>query len=87
MKDQKNAVDSFMTFAHKVGAHTELVSDHANLLICQKSDYAKKARFLNLKQTSCEPNTQGQNEFGGEIRLLKRRWKNRMATNNCLVQV
>ena len=42
----------------------------------------KKARFLNIKQTSCEPYTQRHNKFEGETRLLKRRWKNRMATNN-----
>lgn len=61
MKDQNDDAYSLMSFAHDVGAPVELVSDHANLLIGSTSDYAKKARFLNMKQTFCEPNTQCQN--------------------------
>ena len=64
-----------MSFAHNVGVPAELISDHANLLIGPKSDYAKKAQFLNIKQTSCEPRTQQQNKFEGETILLKCRWK------------
>ena len=71
-----------MSFAHEMGAPVELVSDHASLLIGPKLDYGKKARFLNVKQTSCEPNNQRQNEFEGETKLLRRRWKNQMAINN-----
>ena len=76
-----------MSFVHDVGAPAELVSDHANLLIGPKLCSAKKARFLNLKQTICEPNTQRQIGFEGETRRLKLRWRNRMSTNNCSVRV
>ena len=83
MKDRKDAADSLMSFAHNVGAPTELISDHGAELIGPKSKFAEKARFLNVKQLSCEPYTQHQNEFEGKTRLLKRRWKNQMATSNC----
>ena len=82
MRDQKEAPDSLLSFAHDVGAPAELISDHANLLVGPQCEFAKKARFLNIKQTSCEPYTQRHNNFEGENRLLKRRWKNQMATNN-----
>ena len=82
MKDRKDDADSLMTFAHDVGAPVELVSDHSAELIEPKSKFVEKARFLNIKQSSCEPYTQRQNEFEGETRLLKRCWKNWMAPNN-----
>ena len=85
MRDRKDAPDSLITFAHDVGAPTELISDHTAMLIGPQCEYAKKARFLNIIQSSCEPYTQRQNKFEGETRLLKRRWKNRMATNNTLL--
>ena len=69
MKERTDVADSLMSFAHDVGVPAELISDHANMLIGPKSDYAKQARFLNIKQTSCEPRTQRQNEFEGETRL------------------
>ena len=83
IKNTKDAADSLITFAHDVGAQAELVSDHPAELIGPKSKFAKKARFLNVKQSSCEPYTQRQNEFEGEIRLLKRPWKNQLTKNNC----
>ena len=82
MKDQKDAPDSLLAFAHDVGAHVELISYHASMIIGPQCEYAKQARFLKIKHSSCEPHTQRQNGFEGETRLLKRRWKNRMATNN-----
>ena len=82
MRDQKDAPDSLLAFAHDVGAPAELISDHAAMLIGPQCEYAKKARFLNIKQSSCEAHTQRHNKFEGETRLLKRRWKNRMATND-----
>ena len=83
MRDaKKDAPDSLLTFAHDVGAPAELISDHAAMLIGPQCEYAKKARFLNIKQSSCEAHTQRHNKFEGDTRLLKRRWKNRMATNN-----
>ena len=86
MKDRKDDADSLMTFAHNIGALAELVSDHAVELIGPQCKFVEKERFLNIKQSSCEPYTQ-HHEFEGETRLLKRRWNNRMATNNCLVRV
>ena len=82
MRDQKYAPDSLLAFAHDFCAPTELISDHAVMLIGPQCEYAKQARFLNIKQSSCEPHTQRNNKFEGETRLLKRRWKNQMATNN-----
>ena len=79
---KKDAPDRLLAFAHAVGAPAELISDHAAMLIGPQCEYAKQARFPNIKQPSCEPYTQRQNSFEGETRLLKRRWKNRMATNN-----
>ena len=86
MRDQKDALDSLLAFVHDVGAPTELILDHAAMLIGPQCEYAKQARFLNIKQSSCEPHTQRQNCLEDETRLLKRRWKNRMATNNTLLQ-
>ena len=83
MSDEKECGDSLMQFAQDVGAPAENISDGAPLLIGRASNFAKKLRFLNIKQSSCEPNSQRQNNFEGDTRLLKRRWKNRMATNNC----
>ena len=57
MRYRKDAADSLMTFAHDVEAPAELVSDHAAGLIGPQCDFAKKARFLNVKQSSCEPHT------------------------------
>ena len=82
MRKQTEAGDSLMNFAHDVGAPAEIITDGAPLLIGKDSDFAKTARFLRSKLSSCEPGTQRQNNFEGETRLLKRRWKNRMATNN-----
>ena len=83
MRDvKKDAPDSLLAFGHDVGAPAELISDHAAMLIGPQCEYAKQARFLNIKQSSCEPYTQRHNKFEGETRLLKRRWKNWMATNN-----
>ena len=81
MRDRKDAPDSLLAFVHDVGAPVELTSDHTAMLIGPQCKYEKQARFLNIKQSSCEPYTQRQNEFEGETRLLKRRWKNQMATN------
>ena len=71
MRDQKEAPDSLLTFTHDVGAPAELISDHANLLIGLQCEYAKKARFLSIKQSSCEAHTQRHNKFEGETRILK----------------
>ena len=76
MRDRKDAPDSLLAFAHDVGVPAELISDHAAMLIGPQCKYVKQARFLNIKQASCEPYTQRQNEFEDETRLLKRRWKN-----------
>ena len=74
MRDtKKDAPDSLLAFAHDIGAPAELISDHAAILIGPQCKYAKKARFLNIKQSSCEPHTQRQNRFKGETRLLKSR--------------
>ena len=87
MRDtKKDAPDSLLTFTYDVGAPAELILDHAAMLIGPQCEYAKKACFLNIKQSSCEPQTQRHNKFEGETRLLKRRWKNRMATNNTLLR-
>ena len=48
MKERTDAADSLMSFAHDVGVPAELISNHANLLIGPKSDYAKQAQFLNI---------------------------------------
>ena len=48
MKERTDAADSLMSFSHDVDVPAELVSDHANLLIGPKSDYAKQAQFLNI---------------------------------------
>ena len=82
MRDQRDAPDSLLAFANDVGAPAELISDHASMLIGPQCEYAKQARFLNIKQSSCEPHTQRQNDFEGETRLLKCHWKNWIATNN-----
>ena len=58
MKDRKDVADSLMTFAHNVRASAEIVSDHAGKIIGHKSKFTEKARFLNIKQSSCEPYTQ-----------------------------
>ena len=71
-----------MNFAHSVDALAEIIPDSASVLIGRNSVFAKQCCFLNIKQLAYEPNTQKQNAFKGETRLLKRRWKNRMATNN-----
>ena len=76
MRDKKDAPDSLLAFTHDVGALAELISDHAAMLIGPQCEYAKQARFFNIKQLSCEQHTQRQNEFEGKTRLLKRRWKN-----------
>ena len=52
------------------------------MLIGPQCEYSKQVRFLNIKQSSCEAHTQRHNKFDDEPRLLKRCWKNRMATNN-----
>ena len=72
IRDRIDAPDSLLAFAHDFGAPAELISDHAAMLIGPQCEYAKQARFLNIKQASCEPYTQRQNEFEGETRLLKR---------------
>ena len=82
MRDKKDAPYSLLAFAYDVGAPAELISDHAVMLVGPQCEYVKQARFLNIKQSSCEPYTQRQSGFEGETRLLKRHWKNRMATNN-----
>ena len=72
MRDaKKDAPDSLLTFAHDVGAPAELISDHAAMLIGPQCEYAKKARFLNIKQSSCEPHTQRHSKFEGERRLFE----------------
>ena len=83
---KKDTPGSLLAFAHDVGAPIELISDHAAMLIRLQCEYAKQARFLNIKQSSCEPHTQRHNKFEGETRLLKRCWKNQMATNNAPLQ-
>ena len=70
--DKKDALDSLLAFVHDAGAPAELISDHATILIRPQWEYAKQARFLNIKQSSCEPYTQHHNKFEGETRLLKR---------------
>ena len=86
MRDRKDAADSQLAFVHNVGAPAELISDNVAMLVGPKCEYAMQARFLNIKQSSCEPYTQRQNEFEGETRLLKCHWKNQMATNNTLLR-
>ena len=71
-RDQKDAPDSLLAFAHDVGTPAELISNHASMLIGPQCEYAKQARFLNIKQSSCELYTQLQNSFEGGTRLLKR---------------
>ena len=71
-----------MACVHDVGAPAELILDHTAMLIGPQCEYAREARFLNIKQSFCEPYTQRQNDFEGETSFLKRCWKNRMATNN-----
>ena len=85
MRDRKYTPDSLMAFAHDVGAPAELISEHAAMLIGAQCEYTKKTHFLNIKQSSCEPYTQRLHESEGETRLLKRCWKNRIATNNTLL--
>ena len=63
MKDRKDVTDSLMTISHDVGAPAEIVSDHTGELIGPNSKFAEKARFLNVKQSSCEPYTEHQNYF------------------------
>jgi hypothetical protein len=82
MKKQTEAGDALMDFAHDVGAPAEIITDGAPLLIGKESDFAKTARFLRSKLSSCEPGTQKQNLFEGETRLFKRRWKICMSTKN-----
>ena len=55
MRDWKNYADSITNFAHSVGAPAEIISDGAPILIRRNSDFTKKCRFLNIKQSSCEP--------------------------------
>ena len=82
MRDEKEASSALLDFAHDVGAPAELITDSANLLQGHNSDFAKKARFLNIPLHATEPGTQRQNKFEGETRILKRRWKIRMVEDN-----
>ena len=54
MRDRKDTPDSLMTFVHDVGAPAELTLDHAAMLNGPQYKYAKKARFLNIKQSSVD---------------------------------
>ena len=83
MRDRTDCADSLMNFVNTVGAPAELVSDHAAMLIGRGSDFAKQCRYYHIKQSACEPDTQKQNDFEGETRLGKLRWKNQTSTNNC----
>ena len=58
MRDQKEASSTLMDFAHDVGAPAELITDSANLLQGANSEFAKKARFLNVPLYGTEPGTQ-----------------------------
>ena len=71
MRNQKEAPDSLLIFVHDVGAPAELISDYVAMLIRPQCEYAKKARFLNIKQSSCEAHTQRHNKFEGKTRILK----------------
>ena len=79
MRGEKEAAQSLLHLAQDVGIPAELKSDNAPLLTGPTSDFVKQAEFLRLKLTSTEPYTQRHNLSEGEIRVLKRRWKNRMA--------
>ena len=58
MRDMKDYAESFMNFAHSVGAPAEIILDSAHMLIGRNSNFAQKCRFLYIKQTACEPETQ-----------------------------
>ena len=55
MRDQKDAPDSLLAFAHDVGAPAELISGHANLLVGPQCEFAKKARFLTSNKRLVNP--------------------------------
>ena len=41
MRDQKDAPDSLLAFAHDIEAPAELISDYATMLIRPQCEYAK----------------------------------------------
>ena len=82
IRDQKEAGRSLMEFFNNIGALAEIVSDHTSLLLEKNLEFTKTAYFIHIKQSSCEPHTQKQNDFEGDIWLLKWQWKIKMASNN-----
>ena len=75
-----------MNFSQDMGAPAEIILDGTPILIERESNFAKKVRFLNIKQSSYKPNTQQHNNFEGET-LLERSYGYCTATNNCPNQV